>query len=181
MCVWYLRNTYMENKLKEPNAPLTVCGESVDLTSLTLPIFIYGSCGDHIVPWKSAYASAPILSGPQKFVLGTSGHIVRVINPPSKNKRSFWIMEGVDHFPADADDWFDAATEHPGSWWSTWSAWLAENAGEQVAAGKAQGSQALSGDRAGVGAMSCSATCEPQMRNSLIENGIGGRCQRKPK
>ncbi|WP_277187975.1 class I poly(R)-hydroxyalkanoic acid synthase [Caballeronia sp. BR00000012568055] len=141
MCVWYLRNTYLENKLKEPNA-LKVCGQSVDLSSLTLPTFIYGSREDHIVPWKSAYASAPILSGPQKFVLGASGHIAGVINPPSKNKRSFWIIDDADQLPEDADTWFDAATEHPGSWWPTWSAWLAENAGEQVKAGAAQGSKA---------------------------------------
>jgi polyhydroxyalkanoate synthase subunit PhaC len=142
MCVWYLRNTYLENRLKEPNA-LTVCGEKVDLTSLTLPVFIYGSREDHIVPWKSAYASAPILGGPQKFVLGASGHIAGVINPPSKNKRSYWIIDTDEtRLPEEADAWFDAATEHPGSWWPTWSAWLAQNAGEQVKAGSAQGSKA---------------------------------------
>ncbi|KND60823.1 Polyhydroxyalkanoic acid synthase [Candidatus Burkholderia verschuerenii] len=142
MCVWYLRNTYLENKLREPNA-LTVCGQKVDLSSLTLPTFIYGSREDHIVPWKSAFASAPLLSGPQKFVLGASGHIAGVINPPSKNKRSFWILDSdADRLPEDADAWFDAATEHPGSWWPTWSEWLAANAGEQGKPNAAQGSKA---------------------------------------
>jgi polyhydroxyalkanoate synthase len=141
MCVWYLRNTYLENKLKTPNA-LTVCGESIDLSSLALPTFIYGSREDHIVPWKSAYASAPILTGPQKFVLGASGHIAGVINPPSKNKRSFWMIDSADErLPDNPDAWFDAAAEHPGSWWPTWSKWLAENAGEQVKPGASQGSK----------------------------------------
>jgi polyhydroxyalkanoate synthase subunit PhaC len=141
MCVWYLRNTYLENKLKNPNA-LTVCGESIDLSRLTLPTFIYGSREDHIVPWKSAYASAPILTGPQTFVLGASGHIAGVINPPSKNKRSFWMIDGNDErLPDDPDAWFDTATEHPGSWWPTWSKWLAQNAGEQVKPPAAQGSK----------------------------------------
>nr|WP_250482135.1 MULTISPECIES: class I poly(R)-hydroxyalkanoic acid synthase [unclassified Caballeronia] len=141
MCVWYLRNTYLENKLKTPNA-LKVCGEPVDLSRLTVPTFIYGSREDHIVPWKSAYASAPILSGPQTFVLGASGHIAGVINPPSKNKRSFWMIDSNDgHLPENPDAWFDAAAEHPGSWWPTWSKWLAANAGEQVKAGAAQGSK----------------------------------------
>jgi polyhydroxyalkanoate synthase len=142
MCVWYLRNTYLENKLKEPNA-LTVCGEKVDLSRLSLPTFIYGSREDHIVPWKSAYASAPVLSGPQTFVLGASGHIAGVINPPSKNKRSFWMIDGGDaeRLPGTADAWFDAAAEHPGSWWPTWSAWLAANAGGQVKPGASQGSK----------------------------------------
>jgi polyhydroxyalkanoate synthase len=141
MCVWYLRNTYLENKLKTPHA-LTVCGESIDLSRLSLPTFIYGSREDHIVPWKSAYASAPVLSGPQKFVLGASGHIAGVINPPSKNKRSFWMIDSDDErLPEDPDAWFDAAAEHPGSWWPAWSKWLGENAGERVKARAAQGSK----------------------------------------
>ncbi|WP_250509085.1 class I poly(R)-hydroxyalkanoic acid synthase [Caballeronia sp. GACF4] len=141
MCVWYLRNTYLENKLREPGA-LTVCGEAIDLSTLSLPTFIYGSREDHIVPWKSAYASAPILTGPQKFVLGASGHIAGVINPPSKNKRSFWMLDShEERLPETADAWFEAATEHPGSWWPTWSAWLAQNAGEEVKAGTSQGSK----------------------------------------
>ncbi|MDR5779580.1 class I poly(R)-hydroxyalkanoic acid synthase [Caballeronia sp. LZ065] len=142
MCVWYLRNTYLENALKEPNA-LTVCGEKIDLSRLALPTFIYGSREDHIVPWKSAYASTPILSGPRTFVLGASGHIAGVINPPSKNKRSFWMADGdTGSLPESADAWFDAAAEHPGSWWPTWSAWLAANAGEQLKPSAAQGSKA---------------------------------------
>ena len=74
MCVWYLRKTYLENKLRIPNE-VTTCGEPVDLSRIDVPTFIYGSREDHIVPWKSAYASAPLLTGPQKFVLGASGHI----------------------------------------------------------------------------------------------------------
>ncbi|MDR5738265.1 class I poly(R)-hydroxyalkanoic acid synthase [Caballeronia sp. LZ016] len=142
MCVWYLRNTYLENKLREPGA-LTVCGQAVDLTKLDLPTFIYGSREDHIVPWKSAYASAPILSGPQTFVLGASGHIAGVINPPSKNKRSFWMLDNANgRLPDDPDAWFEAASEHPGSWWPTWTEWLAANAGEQVKPGASLGSKA---------------------------------------
>ncbi len=72
MYVWYLRNTYLENRLREPGA-LTVCGEQVDLSQIDVPTFIYGSREDHIVPWQTAYASVPLLSGPLKFVLGASG------------------------------------------------------------------------------------------------------------
>ncbi|MEZ2351926.1 class I poly(R)-hydroxyalkanoic acid synthase [Caballeronia sp. RCC_10] len=142
MSVWYLRNTYLENKLREPGA-LTVCGQAIDLTTLDLPTFIYGSREDHIVPWKSAYASAPILSGPQTFVLGASGHIAGVINPPSKNKRNFWMLDNANgRLPDDPDAWFEAASEHPGSWWPTWTQWLAANAGEQVKPAASLGSKA---------------------------------------
>jgi polyhydroxyalkanoate synthase subunit PhaC len=85
------------------------------------------------VPWTAAYASAPLLTGPQTFVLGASGHIAGVINPPSKNKRSFWVLDNADKtLPEDSDAWFGGATEHPGSWWPTWTQWLDGYAGKKV-------------------------------------------------
>ncbi|HDR9199878.1 class I poly(R)-hydroxyalkanoic acid synthase [Burkholderia vietnamiensis] len=130
MYAWYLRNTYLENKLREPNA-LTVCGEPVDLSRIDVPTFIYGSREDHIVPWQTAYASTSILTGPLKFVLGASGHIAGVINPPAKKKRSYWVNDG--DLPEAADDWFAGATEQPGSWWTTWVEWLDQYGGRKVA------------------------------------------------
>ena len=132
--VWYLRNTYLENKLMRPGAT-TVCGVPLDLGKITSPVFIYGSREDHIVPWPAAYASTQILGGPKKFVLGASGHIAGVINPPAKKKRSHWVFDPPrGRFPADADAWFGAATEVPGSWWPEWNRWLAGHAGKKVAA-----------------------------------------------
>jgi polyhydroxyalkanoate synthase subunit PhaC len=132
MYAWYLRNTYLENKLREPGA-LTVCGEEVDLSRIDVPTFIYGSREDHIVPWRTAYASVPLLSGPLKFVLGASGHIAGVINPASKNKRSFWSIESdAKHLPEDSDAWFAEAEEKPGSWWPTWAEWLDQYGGKKV-------------------------------------------------
>ncbi|TDV17232.1 class I poly(R)-hydroxyalkanoic acid synthase [Paraburkholderia caballeronis] len=132
MYAWYLRNTYLENRLREPGA-LTVCGEEVDLSRIDVPTFVYGSREDHIVPWRTAYASVPLLSGPLKFVLGASGHIAGVINPPSKNKRSYWSVDSdAKHLPEDADDWIAQAEEVPGSWWPAWSAWLDQYAGRKV-------------------------------------------------
>jgi polyhydroxyalkanoate synthase len=132
MYVWYLRNTYLENKLREPGA-LTTCGEPVDLSKIDVPTFIYGSREDHIVPWQTAYASVPLLSGPLKFVLGASGHIAGVINPPAKKKRNFWTLEGdVKTLPESADEWFEAATEVPGSWWPEWTTWLDQYGGKKV-------------------------------------------------
>ncbi|MFC5428126.1 class I poly(R)-hydroxyalkanoic acid synthase [Paraburkholderia denitrificans] len=132
MYAWYLRNTYLENKLREPGA-LTVCGEQVDLSRIDVPTFIYGSREDHIVPWRTAYASVPLLSGPLHFVLGASGHIAGVINPASKNKRSFWSVEtDAKHLPTDADAWLGEAEEKPGSWWPTWAQWLDQYGGKKV-------------------------------------------------
>jgi polyhydroxyalkanoate synthase len=132
MCAWYLRNTYLENRLREPGA-LTVCGEAVDLSRIDVPTFNYASREDHIVPWKTAYASAPLLTGPQKFVLGASGHIAGVINPPAKNKRCYWVLEGEEKtLPESPDDWFDSAAERQGSWWPHWIGWLDQYGGRKV-------------------------------------------------
>jgi polyhydroxyalkanoate synthase len=137
MYCWYLRHMYLQNDLKKPGQ-LTVCGEPVDLRSIDAPFFVYGSREDHIVPWKAAYASTQILKGPTQFVLGASGHIAGVINPPAKGKRSYWTNTKL---PAQADDWFAGATEHPGSWWTTWADWLKAHGGRRVAAPKAYGSR----------------------------------------
>nr|WP_240635972.1 class I poly(R)-hydroxyalkanoic acid synthase [Caldimonas tepidiphila] len=137
MYCWYLRNTYLENKLKEPGA-LTVCGVPVDLGRIKAPVFIYASREDHIVPWEGAYASTRILKGEKRFVLGASGHIAGVINPPAKKKRSHWVNPEV---PATAAEWLAGATEQPGSWWPEWSGWLKPLAGEQVAAPKTYGNR----------------------------------------
>ncbi len=141
MFVWYLRNTYLENRMKQPGA-LTVAGVPLNLQSLDLPIYLYASREDHIVPWASAYASTRILRGPMRFVLGASGHIAGVINPASRNKRSFWTAPPQQRrLPADAQQWLAQAQEHAGSWWRDWSAWLAQQAGPLVAAPKAPGNR----------------------------------------
>jgi polyhydroxyalkanoate synthase len=139
MFCWYLRNTYLENKLVEPGK-LTVCGQKVDLGKIDTPTYVYGSRADHIVPWDSAYRSTQVLTNKVRFVLGASGHIAGVINPPAKGKRSHWIG-ATAALPAQHKDWFDKAKEHPGSWWTDWSAWLKSHAGKQIAAPKTPGNR----------------------------------------
>jgi len=139
MYCWYLRNTYLENNLVKPGK-VTVCGEKVDLGTIDAPTYVYASREDHIVPWEGAYRNTQVLKGKTRFVLGASGHIAGVINPPAKGKRSHWIGTSAK-LPADAKAWFGAATEHPGSWWTDWCDWLAGHAGKQVAAPKAPGNR----------------------------------------
>ena len=134
---WYLRNTYHENKLAKPNA-LTVCGEKIDLGRIDIPAYIYGSREDHIVPIGGAYASTQLLPGKKRFVMGASGHIAGVINPPAKKKRSHWIRED-GKFPKTQAEWLAGAQEHPGSWWTDWAQWLKGHAGKQIPAPKAYG------------------------------------------
>ncbi len=142
MFCWYLRNTYLENNLRVPGK-MTVCGEKVDFGKISAPTFLYASREDHIVPWASAFTSTTLLnpkkSKQNRFVLGASGHIAGVINPPAKKKRSYWTN---DTAAADAASWFEGATEHAGSWWPEWAAFLAQHGGKQVAAPRGYGNKA---------------------------------------
>ena len=130
MYAYYLRNTYQDNKLAQPDA-LTMCGVPVSLKRVKVPTFVFSAREDHIVPWKGGFDSARTLGGKVRFVLGASGHIAGTINPASKNKRSYWVN---DRLGESAEQWFKDAKELPGSWWPEWSKWLKPHAGKMVAA-----------------------------------------------
>lgn len=126
---WYMRNMYLENNLRVPGK-LDMCGTKVDLGQLDMPVYLLATREDHIVPWHSAYQSTRLLGGKVRFVLGASGHIAGVINPVSKNKRSYWVNDDVKN---DAEGWLTAAEERKGSWWADWADWLKPLSGEQRA------------------------------------------------
>jgi len=130
MYCWYVRNTYLENNLREPGKT-SVMGVPVDLASVETPAYVLATREDHIVPWPTAYRTTQLLAGETRFVLGASGHIAGIVNPASKNKRSHWIGEDL---PGDADAWLAEATEKPGSWWPDWCAWLEGFGGGRVKA-----------------------------------------------
>jgi polyhydroxyalkanoate synthase len=116
-----------------------MCGVKADLGRVDMPAFLYASREDHIVPWKTSYQTRSLLGGETTFVLGASGHIAGVINPATKNKRNYWVNDGKT---ANADEWFDTATEQPGSWWPVWAKWLKSHGGKEVAARGKLGSKA---------------------------------------
>jgi poly[(R)-3-hydroxyalkanoate] polymerase subunit PhaC len=134
MYCYYVRNTYLENKLRVPGA-LTNCGVPVDLGRVRLPSFILATREDHIVPWRAAYRSIGLLGGEKTFVLGASGHVAGVINPADKKRRSYWQSSAC---PAEPDAWLAGAEERQGSWWPQWSRWMEQfKGGERRAPSKA--------------------------------------------
>jgi polyhydroxyalkanoate synthase len=136
MYVYYVRNTYLENNLREPGK-LTMCGVPVDLGRVDMPAYVLATREDHIVPWRTAFASTRLLGGRIEFVLSASGHIAGVINPASKNRRNFWLNAE----PArDPDQWLATATSRPGSWWVHWGDWLAQYGGAEMPARTGLGS-----------------------------------------
>ena len=121
---YYLRNMYLANLLKEPGG-LTLGGVKIDISKVKTPCYFISTVEDHIAPWKSTYMGARLPSGPTKFVLGGSGHIAGIVNPPAANKYGYWINEATDgNLPESPEDFLAGATQHAGSWWTHWHDWV---------------------------------------------------------
>ncbi len=136
---WYLRNCYLENKLEHPQA-LAINGQSVEISKLTMPSFVLGTELDHIVPWRSAFASCSLLGGDVEFVLGSSGHIAGVVSPPGDTRRNYRIANGKF---SSAKHWFEGSQTRTGSWWPYWIEWLKAKSSAQKAAPKTLGTRTL--------------------------------------
>ncbi len=129
---WYLRELYLHNRLIEKDA-LTVAGEPIDLGAIAQPVYAVSAEDDHIAPWRQTFRTMNYVSGPKRFVVSSSGHILGIVNPPVKPpKRSYWV--GPARRSDKADDWRSGLKEHAGSWWEDWMEWLRPQCGELVAA-----------------------------------------------
>ena len=122
---WYLRNMYLENNLRTPGK-LRVCGRQVDLARVRVPAYWLATREDHIVPWTSAYASSRLLAGTIEFVLGGSGHVAGIVNPPAAGRREYWVNSEL---PEDPQSWLTSAQRTTGSWWTHWMRWLRPKCG----------------------------------------------------
>jgi polyhydroxyalkanoate synthase len=128
---------YLENNLRTP-ARVSVLGSPVDLRRIRAPAYVLATREDHIVPWASAYAAQRLLGGRIEFVLGASGHVAGVVNPPHPARRCFWHAGPAQ---GSAAEWLAGARREPGSWWPHWSAWVRQHAGRPVRAPRALGSE----------------------------------------
>jgi polyhydroxyalkanoate synthase subunit PhaC len=124
---FYLRNMYIKNLLGEPGG-IELDGVPIDLSAVEIPSYFISTVEDHIAPWQTTYKGAQYLRGPVRFVLGGSGHIAGIVNPPAAKKYHYWLN---DTLPDTAEEWFAGAKQLPGSWWDDWQRWIdQQNAGE---------------------------------------------------
>ena len=119
---YYLRNMYLDNKLREPGG-ISLLDTPIDLAKVKTPCYFISTIEDHIAPWRGTYLGATALGGPIRFVLGGSGHIAGIVNPPSANKYGYWTNE-AKAFPETPDAWFEGAKQNEGSWWPDWQKWV---------------------------------------------------------
>ncbi len=124
---FYIRHTYLENNLIKSNR-VALKGVPIDLGQIRQDIYAVGTEQDHIVPWRSAWRITQLANAKSRFVVGGSGHIAGVINPPTRG-RGYWSNPQPG---ASADAWLAGATRHDGSWWTDWVEWLRPRSGKQV-------------------------------------------------
>jgi len=127
---YYLRNLYLKNLLAQPGG-IELAGVAIDLGQVRTPLYFVSTLEDHIAPWRSTYKGAKLFPGPVRFVLGGSGHIAGIVNPPAAGKYSYWTHSSL---PDDPGEWLKSASQHPGSWWPDWAGWIAPQGGNKVAA-----------------------------------------------
>jgi polyhydroxyalkanoate synthase len=126
MHAFYLRNFYVKNLLAK--GELEIAGREIHLDDIKKDTYVVSAQNDHIVPWRSAFATTQLVSGPVRFVLSSGGHIAGIVNPPGPKG---WYLV-ADDVPADPDEWQAVATKHPGSWWEDWAQWSTQRSGGLV-------------------------------------------------
>ncbi len=135
--LFYLRQFYKNNCLSQ--GKMVLGDRKLDLSQVTIPIYLQSAKDDHIAPFRSVYKSTGLFGGPVRFIIAGSGHIAGVINPPGAHKYQFWTNDKFGGtkgkpYPAKVEDWQAGATETPGSWWGDWDAWLSKLSGKKVPA-----------------------------------------------
>src|SRR3954471_25050074 len=126
----YLRDFYRDNKLVRAGE-LVVDGTPIDIHKVKIPTYVQAGREDHIAPAHSVWKITHHFAGPLKFVLAGSGHIAGVVNPPEAQKYQYWTN---DEKVATLEEFVAGATEHKGSWWPDWSAWIEAQSATKVPA-----------------------------------------------
>jgi len=130
---WYLREFYLNNNLIKKDA-LTVAGEKIDLERVVQPVYAVSAEDDHVAPWRQTFLVNHVVSGPKRFVLSSSGHILGIVNPVvDPPKRKFHVGAAERHDTPES--WRERSEARPGSWWPDWMDWLKPQSGKLAPAG----------------------------------------------
>ncbi|QGX97847.1 class I poly(R)-hydroxyalkanoic acid synthase [Roseovarius faecimaris] len=130
MALDYLRGLCQQNLFVTDG--IEMCGETLHISDVNVPIMAVTCETDHIARWKDCYRGFKMTgSKDRSFIVSESGHIAGIVNPPSKKKYGYYTNEDLS---GDAEAWIDGATEHEGSWWPHWESWLSKRSGKMVEA-----------------------------------------------
>lgn len=135
-----LKEFYLNNQLKKAGG-VEINGVKIDLSNVKIPVFAVATLQDHIAKWKSCYPVTQVFGGDTEFVLGESGHIAGIMNPPN-SKYGYYHNR---NYTADADQWYKDAEYVQDTWWHKWGEWVkAYEGGETKARVVGQDSQGQS-------------------------------------
>lgn len=124
----YLRWMYLHNDLIKPGK-ICLNDTPLDVSTITIPTFFVSTIKDHIAPWQTTYIGFQHMKGKKRFLLGGSGHIAGIINPPANQKYDYHVNTSTTQ---SAEQWLEKATLQTGSWWPEWSQWLKKQSKELV-------------------------------------------------
>lgn len=128
----YLRRLFLDNDLAEGRYPVE--GRPITLSALRQPVFMVGTEQDHVAPWRSVHKLHMFTGAEIRFVLTSGGHNAGIVSEPGHRHRHYRVATRELDAPAPApDEWLARATQHEGSWWPEWAAWLAEHSGDPAA------------------------------------------------
>src|SRR6056297_3324857 len=130
MSVEYLRGLCQNDTFAQDG--FEICGETVKIRDVKVPVCAVACETDHIAAWKSSYNGVRQMGSKSKtFILSESGHIAGIVNPPTKKKYGHYTNADLSLPPS---DWLAQAEYTEGSWWPVWEKWIAKRSGKWVPA-----------------------------------------------
>lgn len=130
MTMQYLRGLCQRNEFA--NGKFEMFGETLSIKDVDVPLMSVATETDHIAAACDVYRGVQKMGSKSKqYILGGSGHIAGIVNPPSKVKYGYSTH---DDLGLGFEDWKNAAAQHEGSWWPHWEAWLKKRSGKKTKA-----------------------------------------------
>jgi len=127
----YLRSLFLNNDFTEGR--FEVGGRPVLLLDIDQPLFVVATEKDHIAPWRSVFKFNLLTDCDVTFALTSGGHNGGIVSEPGHPHHHFRISrQAPGEHGGDPDAWFAAQQPHEGSWWPSWTAWLAARSGDSV-------------------------------------------------
>ena len=125
----YIESTYINDLIAK--GEMKIDDFKIDLSKIDAPTYFLATENDHIVPWKDSHRSLQLFKNSKKrFILGGSGHVAGVINPPVNQKYKYFTND--EKIETYHDIWKADAKELKGSWWNDWLKWMNDQNSQMI-------------------------------------------------